>query len=459
MSAVEETLEQEENITVLQKAQENAGAHIHKLLGRLASGEYVKIESPQNDIEAAFSNLSALLEEQAQKDLSRTVNFSIQASEAMASVAKIVGNVRNTDDKTQVIAAATEQLNSSIKTISDNASATASDINDSYNNCIESRREVEQAVNSMGAITQSVDEISTGANDLYKASDQIYEVLETITKIAKQTNLLALNATIEAARAGEAGKGFAVVANEVKSLAEETSQATEDIQKMIQGFRDEIEKIQKTMERSLESVQSGEGAVGKVGESIKSIEEQMSTNTQKLQEISDILKEQSMATGEIASNISNVAQLSHEANANSEGVIKAVAESQSLINEQFEDLDQKTIPNYVLYRAKSDHYLWKKNLSEMIVGLNSLKEDELADHHSCRLGKWYGAVQDERIKSHPVYIALEEPHARVHENGKAAARAFTAGDVEAARQYVEKMEQASVEVVSMLDQLIAEKFD
>ena len=68
---------------------------------------------------------------------------------------------------------------------------------------------------------------------LAKAADRIGEVINLIQDIASQTNLLALNATIEAARAGDAGKGFAVVASEVKSLANQTGKATEDIKAQI----------------------------------------------------------------------------------------------------------------------------------------------------------------------------------------------------------------------------------
>lgn len=76
---------------------------------------------------------------------------------------------------------------------------------------------------------ERVDSASSRVDDLENAARKIGQVSETITDISEQTNLLALNATIEAARAGEAGKGFAVVTSEIKSLANQTTEATEQI--------------------------------------------------------------------------------------------------------------------------------------------------------------------------------------------------------------------------------------
>ena len=94
-------------------------------------------------------------------------------------------------------------------------------------------------------------------SSLGESSAKIGHVLKAITTIAQQTNLLALNATIEAARAGSAGKGFAVVANEVKELAKETAEATEDI-------AHRIEAIQNDATNAVE-------AIGKIGAVIDQI--------------------------------------------------------------------------------------------------------------------------------------------------------------------------------------------
>ena len=90
----------------------------------------------------------------------------------------------------------------------------------------------------------------------------------------------------------------------------------------------------------------------------------------------------------------------------------------------------------------------------MLVGLNNLTADELADHHSCRLGKWYGSVRDQAVKIHPAYQALEKPHTEVHTFGKQAASLFAQGDRQGAMDAILKMESASAEVIQLLDELI-----
>ncbi|MEM9223574.1 MAG: methyl-accepting chemotaxis protein [Pseudomonadota bacterium] len=120
------------------------------------------------------------------------------------------------------VAGAAEDLSSSISAISDRISSALTDTQ---------------------SAADRVNEVVARSEKLDAASSEIYTVVDTITQIAEKTNLLALNATIEAARAGEAGKGFAVVAQEVKSLANQTSQATGEVGRQIDEVRSQIETV------------------------------------------------------------------------------------------------------------------------------------------------------------------------------------------------------------------------
>jgi len=126
-------------------------------------------------------------------------------------------------------------------------------------------------------------------------------VIKVITSIAQKTDLLALNATVEAARAGEAGAGFAVVANEVKELAKQTANATEEISR-------KIEAIQNDAKSAVSAIASISGVIGQVndisGTIATAVEEQSATTS----EMSRNVAEAARGAGEVAQNIQGVAQ-------------------------------------------------------------------------------------------------------------------------------------------------------
>jgi len=172
-----------------------------------------------------------------------------------------VSSIRNSADNVQNVASATTELSASIGVIGDQAV-----------------RSVEIAAEAVSEADKTNDSMA----ELSRAADQIGEVVDLINAIAQQTNLLALNATIESARAGEAGKGFAVVASEVKSLAQQTAKATDEI-------RERIKDIQS-------AAQNGVAAIRGIGATIKHMNEIASS-------IADSVHQQGDATNEIARNV------------------------------------------------------------------------------------------------------------------------------------------------------------
>ncbi len=146
-------------------------------------------------------------------------------------------------------------------------------------------RRVEDQASIAGKASRAAANTDETVQSLVATTDRISQIVSLINDIAAQTNLLALNATIEAARAGEAGKGFAVVASEVKSLANQTAQATEEIATQIQA-------MQSVSDQTATAIKDIASVIGEM--------------TEISQDISVSVEQQSMATTEISRNVNEV---------------------------------------------------------------------------------------------------------------------------------------------------------
>ncbi|PFG32256.1 methyl-accepting chemotaxis protein [Sanguibacter antarcticus] len=220
--------------------------------------------------------------------------------EMSAGAAQMLQGAEESSAQIGVVAAAAEQVSRNVQTVAAGAEEMGASI-----------REIAQNANDAARVAQSATAVARTTNEtvakLGTSSQEIGNVVKVITGIAAQTNLLALNATIEAARAGEAGKGFAVVASEVKDLAQETARATEDIARRVEAIQ-------------LDTV-SAVAAIGEISEIIASINDYQLTiasaveeQTATTQEMSRSVTEAATGSGEIAANISGVAQTAESSN-------------------------------------------------------------------------------------------------------------------------------------------------
>jgi methyl-accepting chemotaxis protein len=173
-----------------------------------------------------------------------------------------------------------------------------------------------QVIHAAGAemerVTAAVNESSQIIQALGEQSDQISQIVNVIREIADQTNLLALNAAIEAARAGEQGRGFAVVADEVRKLAERTSNSTQEIAAMIEKIQGGTRTAIQSMEAGVSRVGAGAALAQQAGVAINEITDRVGQVVAAVSEISSSLKEQALANGENAHKVENIARLSDE---------------------------------------------------------------------------------------------------------------------------------------------------
>jgi len=225
------------------------------------------------------------------------------STEMQASAESMQMTAETATSRTEAVAAASEQLSSSIAEIG---------------------RQVSHSAGVAGGAVDESERASKQIDGLAEAAQKIGQVVDIIQDIASQTHLLALNATIEAARAGDAGKGFAVVASEVKSLANQTANATEEIST-------QVAEIQGATQSAVESNES-------ITKTINEINEIAST-------IASAVEEQDAATQEVSTNIVQVTEAAGETGRIATDVLSAaseLSEQSNLLKQHVDDFKKTT---------------------------------------------------------------------------------------------------------------------
>ena len=270
-------------------------------------------------------------------------------------------------------------------------------LNESGTDYDQIRSILQEVADSLVIIDQQMRGAIAEVGSLSQVGDQIEAFVSQINAISDQTNLLALNAAIEAARAGEHGRGFAVVADEVRTLAGKSAQASAEITNLVSTIGKQTRHVSEQIQSANQTSQVLSG-----------------TNGQVLQAVDDFVA--------LANTMSRAVAAAAE-----QGFIQTV---------------------------KLDHVVWKADVYQAYWGVGDKTADDFADHHQCRLGKWYYQGDGSQHFSHlQAYRALEEPHKRVHKNGIEALNFMAAGESEKGLQALQKMEDASHVVVEQLTRL------
>ncbi|MDR3496969.1 MAG: methyl-accepting chemotaxis protein [Ancalomicrobiaceae bacterium] len=403
----------------------------------------------------ALIGVKTILDGRERKALADAVKLSMSASNAMAASANVTGSVHACDAQAETMTSAVVEMTASIEQIAGTARNVADDMVAARERMASGHAATGRAASASREIGSAFARMQAAAEQLEAASGQIGTFVATIDGLARQTNLLALNATIEAARAGEAGRGFAVVANEVKALSAQTQKATDDIRNRILRLEQHVHELMQGVNSVSADIRSSVDLTEGAATQIDQVQNLFARNSSRLDEIADALDQQSSAVRLISEGVSAVASDAHAADGCLKACNEAIAGAEVLVDEQFKELEQRHIDGYVLQRAKSDHMMWKKRLAELMVGLTTIEPASLASHTNCHLGKWYAAAAGSPIAHTRAFAALLAPHEAVHANGRLAAERFKAGDVTGARAARTAMEKASVDVIRLLDDLIA----
>lgn len=322
---------------------------IKDVVGRLRSFQNESTEDSQDMLECAFqfdsflATARNLLQESnsiAKEIIHKLEPLTVVQVFSDENVNKFFTDVKEIDKSSNYISKTLESTNNHIQevsasaqTIADRSKVAAQDSAETASIAGEGKNAVSETIDTMESIKDEVLGLEDVIENLNSASEQISEIVNTITNIAYQTNLLALNAAIEAARAGEHGQGFTVVAGEVKKLAEESGEAAEDIGKKIKEMRQKTDKAVATIKRSSTKVIEGVTIANTAGNNLDKIVNSVSNVNKMIQDISTASTEQSHNINSLRGSIESITDATR---ITSEGT-KRVASS---VNEQMSQIKQ-----------------------------------------------------------------------------------------------------------------------
>ncbi len=363
------------------------------------------------------------------------------------------GHSEKVSHSSQSISNAANELVGSVDEISVNSEGASEDAVETDRTVSSGLSAAQSAMGAIETIWQTMEDNVENLEQLTGASNQIDQILGVIEDIAEQTNLLALNATIEAARAGEAGKGFAVVAVEVKNLANQSSRATEDIAKRIQALKEGMTTIASSMGKSREAVEEGRNSIEETAQTMEQAARQVSNVSSKMSEITGILHQQKDSSSSIAEQISEVAQFALNSKAQIDTVLDQMTTTNDSMTANAQEWFSADSPRSMCEIAKVDHILFKKRVIDAVVGQSDMTSDKIANHHNCRLGKWYDNLEIDYVKQQVAFKELMDPHIEVHAAAKRALIAKERGNMDLAFEEVKAMHVAGKQVLRTLEQL------
>ncbi|MFK7759464.1 MAG: methyl-accepting chemotaxis protein [Phycisphaerales bacterium] len=228
------------------------------------------------------------------------------ANEIASGAEEMAAGMDEQRGQTSQVSAAVEEMSASVTEVAKKSADASAKSQDGGDQAVKGGATVQETVQGMNAISDTVNDSVSAVTKLGDRSEEIGQIIGVINEIADQTNLLALNAAIEAARAGEHGRGFAVVADEVRKLAERTTNATKEVADSIQSIQEETKLAIERMESGKDRVDMGVGLAKDAGLALEEIVCGAREIVPMIQEIAAAAEEQAAAANEIAMNVERI---------------------------------------------------------------------------------------------------------------------------------------------------------
>ncbi len=312
-------------------------------------------------------------------------------------------------------------------------------------------------ITRMENIEKVIKEVGQEVAAFVEQTRQINRLTASVNEIADQTNLLALNAAIEAARAGDHGRGFAVVAGEVRGLATRSAEAATEIDTIVSSLVGGADTIFSNVSSAVEALDDSVRHREQVSDVMTQTRTSSRDSLDMTLRIATAASQQASVSGEMATSIQSVSSQIDDIGSNFTGIAGALESIRQQTHETLGILGERPDHRMILTLAKSDHIVWVDKLFRFAVfGERSLSEQELKDHHQCRLGKYLDGPGAAHLGAVEGFDYLyNELHPRVHEAGIRLYRSATRGqETQQLRRAADELLTLSDEVVSLLDAML-----
>lgn len=313
-------LNAKDDIGILAKSVNHMAVNLKDLIRQVATSA--------EQVASSSEELTASAEQQAQA-----------ANQVAAAISSVAAGTEKQSNAIGETSTAVEQISAAIQQVAASSSEVTEQVNKTSLETKEGQKAVNKAIDQMDKIGNVTKGVQEAVDQLALGSKKIGEITNVISGIAAQTNLLALNAAIEAARAGEQGRGFAVVAEEVRKLAEQSSQAANQITALINDNQVNIDNAVRSMQTETQDVKIGIEVVSTAGEVFVQIANAINQVVSQIQEVSATVEEMAGGSQQIVSSIKQIENIGKE-NLSQSQTISAATEEQTASVEQIASASQ-----------------------------------------------------------------------------------------------------------------------
>ncbi|MBV1919250.1 MAG: hypothetical protein KUG73_01095 [Pseudomonadales bacterium] len=322
-------------VTALVSKQGNASAAAKTFFEKMASGGSLNDRIPgakEDSLEQSVNSAMMALQDGMGKTSGDLDRVKVMSKE-VGNIVRGNGGGADLERDSRDVLDAISHMTTAVHEASQNAATAAQAARDANNEADSGQKVVNSVTTSIHSLADEVERAASAIQKLEEDSESIGAILEVIRGIADQTNLLALNAAIEAARAGEQGRGFAVVADEVRTLAQRTQEATEEINDMIARLQEGSSNAVKVMAEGRKQAELSVEQASKAGESLSAITSAISSISDMNEQIASAVEQQTTAADNISASLNRMSESTIDSTRHNEDLQRLNQEMESAISE------------------------------------------------------------------------------------------------------------------------------